>query len=354
MKATSKLAAGAAVVGILTMAGCSPDVSGPTEPSGEFGDTKEITFVNPGGDWLDAVVNVWGKSFEEKTGVRVLGDSPAAMSSIIQQVESGNVTWDVVEVPPQFTLAYCGTYFEKFDRTLVDFDLLIEGYGNECGVPTNGYANLLFFNDNTYGSSGPEGWADFFDTKKFPGVRALWNGAEGANLELALLADGVAPEDLYPLDYDRAFAKLDSIRDDLVFWESGAQSTQMMEAAEVDMIMAWSTRGKSALENGAPFTPVWNQHIINNNVQAIPLGSKNKAAAEAFIEWSIQEEQQTVAPEHFPILPGLKGVKPQLDSYSEAVYVNDERLAASITLNHQWLSENREEILERWTAWLNK
>ena len=314
-----------------------------------------ITLVNPGGPWLEAALEAWDKTFTQKTGVKVVGDSPQSLPKIRQMVESGRVTWDVVEVPPVFTLRHCGELFERLPADIVDRSKLIPGFGNECGVPDAGYANIMLYNRQTYPNGGPRNWADFFDVKRFPGKRALWDGAEGVNLEIALLADGVAPDKLYPLDLDRAFRKLDSIRPHLTFWRTGAQSTQMIEAREVDMIMVWSTRAYPALKNGAPFEPVWNQHIIYNNVLAIPKGAPNKATSEAFIRHALQPEQQSRAPELFPVTPALIGASPKLDEAGLKVFAaTPERVANSIRLNLQWVADNSAEIQRRWTQWLNK
>jgi len=87
--------------------------------------------------------------------------------------------------------------------------------------------------------------------KKFPGRRALRNHPI-ATLEAALMADGVAPDKLYPLDVDRAFRKLEEIKPNVtVWWTSGAQSAQLLTTAEVDMVMAWNGRITALTKEGA-------------------------------------------------------------------------------------------------------
>lgn len=323
-------------------------------PAAAMAQTQSITIVNPGGPYLEATLEAWGKTFTEKTGIEVRGDSPQSLPKIQQMVEAGNVTWDVVEVPPVFTLRHCGTLFEELTPNLVDPDRVIAGFGNACGVPDAGYANLMLYSTQTYPDGGPQNWADFFDVEKFPGKRGLWQGAEGVNLELALLADGVAPEDLYPLDLDRAFAKLSELKPHIVFWATGAQSTQMMETGEVDMIMAWSSRAYPALKNGAPFEPVWNQHIIYNNVLAVPKGAPNKDASEAYIRHALEDAQQARLTELYPVTPALIGASPNLDEAGQKVFAGlPERANSAIRLDLQWVADNSEEIQRRWVEWLN-
>lgn len=115
------------------------------------------------------------------------------------------------------------------------------------------YGLIVVYNTDKYGANPPKSWADFFDTTRFPGKRGIQNisgDLDPGMFEGALLADGVAPEAVYPIDTDRALAKFSSIRDDIVFWTSGAQSQQQIEAGQVDMALVWSGRAYSAVKNG--------------------------------------------------------------------------------------------------------
>ncbi|GAP38862.1 ABC transporter substrate-binding protein [Piscinibacter sakaiensis] len=316
---------------------------------------KQIVTANTGGPYLEATLEAWGKTFSQKTGIKVVGDGPQSLPKIQQMVQSGNVTWDVVEVPPVFTLRHCGTLFAELPADLQNRKDVLAGFGNACGVPDAGYANLMLYNTKKYPNGGPKNWADFFDVQKFPGKRALWNGAEGVNLEIALMADGVAPKDLYPMDLDRAFAKLTKLRPHLVFWSTGAQSTQMMESQEVDMLMAWSSRAYPALKNKAPYEPVWNQHIVYNNVLAILKGAPNPGVSADYIRNALEPANQARLTELFPVTPAVIGVKPQLDEAGQKVFAaTPERVANAVRPNLKWVADNAAEIQRRWVEWLNR
>jgi putative spermidine/putrescine transport system substrate-binding protein len=316
---------------------------------------SQIVSANTGGPYLDATLEAWGKTFTESTGIKVVGDGPQSLAKIQQMVKSGNITWDVVEVPPVFTLRHCGTLFQELPADLQNRKDVLPGFGNACGVPDAGYANLMLYNTKRFPNGGPKNWAEFFDVQKFPGKRGLWNGAEGVNLEIALLADGVAPQDLYPMDLNRAFAKLTKLRPHIVFWSTGAQSTQMMESQEVDMIMAWSSRAYPALKNNAPFEPVWNQHIIYNNVLAILKGAPHPAVSANYIRHAIDPVRQARLSELFPVTPAVIGATPKLDAAGMKIFAGTpERAASAIRPNLQWVADNSAEIQRRWTEWLNK
>ena len=108
---------------------------------------------------------------------------------------------------------------------------------------------MLGYNTDKTTGQVPEGWADFFDTTKIPGKRGVWDYSEGGMFEFALMADGVAPRDLYPLDLPRATKKLDTIKDDIVFWNSGAESQELIGSGEVAMSMIWNGRGLERQEH---------------------------------------------------------------------------------------------------------
>ena len=96
--------------------------------------------------------------------------------------------------------------------------LLTTGYR----APIHVYSTVVGYRPDML-DTAPATFADFFDADKFPGKRGAYNWVMGGLLEMALIADGVALEDLYPLDTDRAYKKIDTIKDDIVWWDTGAQ-----------------------------------------------------------------------------------------------------------------------------------
>ncbi len=123
--------------------------------------------------------------------------------------------------------------------------------------------------------------------KKFPGRRALRNHPI-ATLEAALMADGVAPDKLYPLDVDRAFKKLEEIKPNItVWWTSGAQSAQLLNDGEVDMVMAWNGRVSALTKEGAKVAYTYNQGILQSTSLCILKGAPNLATAVKFLNEAV-------------------------------------------------------------------
>ena len=128
-------------------------------------------------------------------------------------------------------------------------------------------------------------WADFWNVEKFPGRRSLRKNPIDS-LEQALMADGVSIDQLYPLDVDRAFKSLDKIKQHVdVWWTGGAQSTQLLQSGEVDLISGWNARLQSAIDGGAPATIVWDQGLYSIEGWAIPKGCPRADAAKQFIKF---------------------------------------------------------------------
>ncbi|HEX9966882.1 MAG TPA: extracellular solute-binding protein, partial [Solirubrobacterales bacterium] len=163
---------------------------------------------------------------ESDTGLRIAFDSPTDYAKLQAQVESDNVTWTVVQTDPWWTEAYCGKLIE---RIVVEVPAQPDAFeSGPCGTPADAFAFLPTYDKDEFGDDPPTGWADFFDTEKYPGKRAVWGSyAINGVLEGALLADGVSPDQLYPLDLDRAFAKLDTIKDDIDFYDTLGQALGM-------------------------------------------------------------------------------------------------------------------------------
>lgn len=332
----------------LALAACGGGSDSASKPASE---TKAMTFVSFGGAYQDAQKVAMTDPYTAANKVKLNHDGPTDYAKIKAMVESGNVLWDVVDTDPFFPIGNCDKYAEKLDLTVIDTSKMPKEFVTDCAVPSMTYSYVLMYNKDKY-PNPPQGWADFFDTAKFPGKRALQNAAQGGGYEAALLADGVAKDQLYPLDYARAEKKLDTIKDSLVFWDSGAQSQQMMEKGEVDMLLAWTGRGYNAVKNGAPFAPQWNENMAVYDVFMIPKGSKNKAAAMKFIAYATGPEAQAKLTETIPYSPINSDAKPKVDELIRSFLSTEPGVQEKgIVQDQAWWAENQDAATEKWTAW---
>lgn len=339
---------GATVVA-LTLTACSAGTGSGSGDVGESGGT--LTFASWGGGYQEAQEETIVQPWAEEYGVDLLSDGPTDYARIRAQVESGSIDWDVVTLEPFWAIAHCGTYLEEIADE-VDTSLLPPEAVSDCGIPFDVLSYVLVYDESEFGDNPPTSWADFFDTETYPGNRGVWNYAFGGALEVALLADGVAMDDLYPLEVDRAFDKLDTIRDDIAFYDTGAQQVQQMESGEVAMTIAWSGRALDAVRNDAPYEPVWAQHLMLVDTLAVPLGTENREAAIDLINYATTAEAQNAFIETYTYGPINSEADPQLDETAmKFLPTNPDHLDEGRYLDQEWWAENFDDMSAQWTQW---
>ncbi|UOQ57597.1 ABC transporter substrate-binding protein [Leucobacter allii] len=339
-------AAGLAAAAVLALAACSSGAA-PDEGSGD-----SLVFASYGSAYQDAQNEAFLTPWAEESGASVQNDGPTSYPKIQQMVESGNAIWDVADTEPYFPVANCGTLVEELDFTNIDTSNFPEGTWSDCSIPIAQYSTMLIYNTDTYSGDVPATPADFFDLERFPGTRVVPNWAGAGALEFALLADGVAPEDLYPLDTERAYAKLDTIRDSLTFWDTSSESQQSMEDGAADMWLAWSGRGYEAENNGAAIAPVWQDNLLSWASLSIIKGSKNAENAQSFIEYAATAEPQARFAELQPYSPANLAAEPELSELQEKWNVAKAEVQdQSVVTDVQWWADNSAEAEAEWTAW---
>ncbi len=272
----------------------------------------------PGGAWAgqdnELVIQTWGGAkataekhafydpFTEKTGIKVIMVEAAGdtLGKVAAQVRSGNVEWDLISgypYPYVETAAKKGL-LEEIDYSIVtDTKDLIPGSVKKWGLGQELNAVVLAYNINKWpGDNHPKSWADFFDVEKFPGPRAMANwGAAEDNFIVALLADGVPADKLIPIDYDRAYKKLDQIKSHVKVWySSGDQLMQALQSEEVVMAQVWDGRAKTAMVNGAPIKLAWDKGLFYICYWNVIKGAPNKEAAMQFLNFINRPEQQAI------------------------------------------------------------
>ena len=314
-------------------------------------DGVTLSFVSFGGVYQEAQKKAWLDPYTAATGVQFVTDENSSNATIKSQVESGQVTWDVVDVGNDFGLDANKDLLEPLDYTLIPKDEVNPSLGaGDYRVPDITYGVVLGYNTGKTAGKTPAGWADYFDTTKFPGKRGAWDYSEGGMFEFALMADGVAPKDLYPLDLPRATKKLDTIKDQLVFWTSGAQSQELIGSGEVAMTMIWNGRAWSAKNiDKKPVEIQWNQQIVTADYLVVPKGSPNKDAAMKFIAYALCADNNAKPSQYIPY--GPTNIKSQADPSKVADLSVTNADANSAYFNDKYLIDNYSTIDAAWQAW---
>jgi putative spermidine/putrescine transport system substrate-binding protein len=310
-----------------------------------------ITFASWGGTTQDAQKISWADPFQKETGIAVLQDGPTDYGKIKAMVEAGNIAWDVVDVEGDYAFQAAGLgLLEPIDYSIVDKKNLDPRFCFEYGVGSFYYSFVLGYNKDAVGGKTPESWADIFDTKKFPGKRSFWKWSSPGVLEMALLADGVKADKLYPLDLDRAFAKLDSIKRDILWWASGAESQQQLASGEVTLGKFWNGRMYALEQSGANVGIVWNQNMALADLLVVPKGTKHKEAAMKFLAVATSPQGQAALANATAYAPTNTASLPLLDKKMVPL-LPSEHADTQITLDMSYWAKNRDAIAERWYAW---
>lgn len=187
-----------------------------------------------------------GVPFTAESGIPLKFDTSGPLQGKIKEmVDSGYVTADVCDADLYDAVAPGASgHLEAIDYAVVPKDKTLPGYALEFGTAIILYGYAFMYDTEAYPDGAPASWADFFDVAKFPGQRSLYKLANGSP-EAALMADGVARDALYPLDLDRAPAKVKSIKDNTIYCGAGSEAHDMIVHGEVSMGMIWQTRDRN-------------------------------------------------------------------------------------------------------------
>jgi putative spermidine/putrescine transport system substrate-binding protein len=208
-----------------------------------FAGQKELVVVNWGGDQVRAHKKAWASRYEKKYPdwkVIIDGSGPSS-GKIKAMVQSGKVTWDLCDrnLVASVDLGRQGL-LEEVDYSRIDSKAVRPIHCKKYGLGSYLYSFALTWDTSAF-ERAPKNWKDFWNLKDFPGKRCLRKNFEG-QMEAALMADGVPPEKVYPVDIDRALEKIKEIKKDTIFWSSGAESQQIMRDGDAVMGNLWHTR----------------------------------------------------------------------------------------------------------------
>ena len=318
-----------------------------------------LSVMSFGGAYQEAQRKAVFETYTAATGIKIdEQEYGGEIAKIAAMIESGNTTIDVVDVDAPTLLQGCDEgIFEKIDwEQIGPKEDWIDGTTSDCGVGTIVYSTSLAYNAATM-TDGPTVMADLFDTTKFPGKRGMWKNP-ATNLEFALMADGVPADQVYevlgtPEGLDRAFAKLDTIKGDIVWWEAGAQAPQLLASGEVVMTTAWNGRIYNANKEGQNFKIVWDNQILDSNYWAIPKGAKDIAASMAFIKYAVEPEILAGTTKYIPYGPVRKSAAEFVTPEDAAnLPTSPANLTVALTLDNAFWADNGDEIRKRFTTWL--
>lgn len=318
----------------------------------------DLVVVNAGGANGNAQRAAYVEPFQKKTGNKVVVvEWNQEMGKLKAMVESKKISWNVVEIESGDIGRACEEgLLEKLDMGKIGkkSDFIPEAL-NECGIGMFVWSKVIAYNADVL-KTAPANWADFWNVTKFPGKRGMRKGAH-YNLEFALMADGVAPKDVYKVlstkeGVARAFKKMDELRPNIQWWEAGAQPPQFLVAGDVVMTTAYNGRIDAAQREGRNLQVVWTGSMYDLDYWSIPKGSPNKALAEQFIAYASSPEAQKNYSTQIAYGPVNTQALKLLDNKVLAnLPTAPKNIKDALQMNLHFWTDNGEELEKRFTAW---
>jgi len=336
--------------------------------------TESLTVVSRGGAYTRSQVKAYHEPFTKKTGIKINSeDYNGGIAQIKAQVESGNIKWDLIALEPGDATRGCdeGLLVEIDPATLPpapdgtpateDF---VEGTILPCAISNSVWSTVYAYDSSNFPDAKPTTIADLFDIKKFPGKRGL-RKTPRVNLEWALMADGVPNDEIYDtlsseVGVDRAFKKLDTIKDGVVWWQAAAQPPQMLADGVVVMASAFNDRLFNAIvKEKKPLVMVWDGQVWDIDTYAIVRGTPNLDAAMKFLKFSTDTRRLADQARWISYGPTRKSSIPLVPTHGETgdemmphMPTLPDNIANSLQNDFEWWGDNQQEMNERFTAWL--
>lgn len=325
--------------------------------------SNEVVVVTTGGAYGQLLKKHFFDPFTEATGVRVRmvsASTSEAWAKLRAMERAGAVEWDLLSALDTDRFAQ-GDLLESIDCSKIP-EASTQGIPGVCQdklvTRVTGTGGSLIYSRKAFPNGGPRTWADFWDVKRFPGPRGMQDsGTPWVALAIALLADGVQSKDLFPLDIDRAFRKLDELKPNIaVWWRTGDQSQQILRSGEVVASIVWSGRGFMLEKEGQPLQMVVPGSIMMNGYWAMAKNAPNKQNAYKLIDFYMTRPSAHLAfmRENYNETSNKNVIDLMTPAEREAAITAPANWDKLIIADFEWIGKNDAMIQERWKRWISR
>ena len=344
--------------------------------SAEVMATETLTIATFGGVYRESQEKAFFQPFTAETGVEIkIVEHPGGIEAMQQQIRSGQIEWDVVDLELADNLQACNLGFlatldhSKLapapDGTPATKDFFPDTL-HECGVANVIYATVLGVNFSYYTGQIPDDISHLFDIDKFPGKRAL-RRTPIALLEWALLSYGVPKAEVYSLlsterGINLAFKRLDQIKDDIVWWENGSEPVELLVNKEVAIASAFNGRLFSAnAEDGHTLRTIWDGHHYEYSTWGILKDAPNYDRAIEFLIFATNAERMAAQTKYISYGPARESAH-ELVTHHEAsgleihphLPTSSDNLSKGIAKDYEWYSHTYDMLRERFHSWVEE
>jgi len=316
--------------------------------------TRTVYVNSYGGVWETSWKKAFFDPFTAQTKIQVKTVPGVSFAKLKAQVQTRNFDWDVVNLGDvEYAQAVLEGLLEKVDKVAAKVDQLPPEIVREYGITSYSLGTNIVYRKDKFPHGGPQSWADFWDVKKFPGPRCMYDRSFSC-LAFALLADGVPADKLYPMDIDRAFRKMSELKPHIkVWWREGSQSQQLIRDGEIDMIAMWSARAIDLMEANVPVELIWNGAEIYNSNLLVPRGDPNAKTAWEFCNFVAQAKPQAEFAMLLPYGPANLGARALMtEARLRQTPAWPDNIKVSFQHDAAWLAPRLAQIRERWSQWL--
>ena len=226
------------------------------------------------------------------------------------------------------------------------------------------YSQIIAYAPHRFGAAAPQTAADFFDLKRFPGPRALRRTSAKFNMELALLADGMKPADVYdalltPVGIDRALAKLATLKGSLVWWTNSADAIAMLNDGRAAFATVLNGDVYDTAQHNRPVGVIWDRQLYELDVFGVPKGDPRKEAAMDFVRFATGSQSLAGVAAWVPYGPArhsalaLVGKNPELGTaMTPYLPTLPAHFATAFAIDDAWWELHGADIEPRWQVWL--
>ncbi len=336
---------------LLFPAGCTSSAPPRNEAPRE---EQTLTVGSWGGAYQEAQRKAFFEPFTRETGIKIVEASTPDYGKFYEWQRAGSASIDVVDVETYFVFeAGRKGALQPIDYNVVGKTDIMPSAVSEFGIASCAYADVIAWNSQTHPEWKALTWRDFWDTTKYPGVRGL-RDLPSSTFEAALLADGVPPQSLYPLDVDRALNSLNKLRGrtKISLWSSGSQPIESLLTGTVQLSTAWNGRVHDAHRDGKPVEMVFDQAMLDWLWWVVPKNSTKRDLAMKFIAFTLRPDRQAELARHIPYGPTNTKALDLLEAQAKSeLPTSSENLPKMIIRDNQWWADNSEKILPRWREW---
>ena len=338
----------------------------------------EMTIVSWGGAYSSSQMKAYHEPYMKKTGIKVINDesSAEAVAKLRAMDEAGNITWDLVDVVASDAIRLCDEGLAQeidHDKVLAkapdgspaskDFgDLIV----SQCFIPQIVYSTAFGYRTDLVGGKAPTSVCAIFDTKTWPGKRSLEKRPIN-NMEWALLCDGVAKKDVYdvlatPEGQEKALAKLNTIKDDVIWWSAGADTPQLLADGEIVMGSTYNGRLFSVIEEQKqPVAMLWDAQVFDLDGWIVPAGlsPERKARVMDYLKFATDTQRLADQAKYISYGPARKSSAPLVGNHAELgiamaphMPTDPDNAKNTFLYNYEFWADYRDDIDAKFQAWL--